>query len=257
MADHPKSYFAVINQYFDHIYVITIPRAIHRQEKIKKLLEGLDYEFFYGIDKMDWPLDKLITEGFYLEDRAKNYHRYNKPMIEGHIACSLSHRKVYEDIVTKKYKRVMIFEDDVVPDFPKLPNVDAILDELPNDWELLYWGYGKNERPRKTKQLFYRFMSALGVLKWNKTMIRNLYPERRTKHISKSGFHDLSHAYSITEKGARTMINIQTPIAHNADAAMSFAITNGWLKAYICHPKLFNQEIQVNPDNYKSLIHHS
>lgn len=252
----PQPYLHLLNQYFDHIYVITINRAIDRQEKIREILKGLDFEFFYGVDKLEFPFSEMKKRGMYDEEQAKQYHRYGKPMTHGHVACSLSHKSVYEDVVEKNYGRVLIFEDDVVPDFDNFHYIPSILKEMPQDWELVYWGYGNNEQPDKTKQSFYRILSALKLLKWNSTMVKNLYPVRISAHISKAGFHDMTHAFSLTQSGARALVKLQTPVTFNADNALSYASKNELINAYICHPKIFNQEMTVNPDTYRSLIHH-
>jgi glycosyl transferase family 25 len=249
--------FDILNEYFDKIYVITIRRATERQEKVKQLLKGLDYHFFYGVDKMDLNMEQLVKENIYSDTLAKKYNRYSKPMVIGHIACSLSHRKVYEDVVKNNYRRVLIFEDDVVPDFENLHFIPDILNELPDDWEMLYWGYEKNEVTNLSttiKQLYYHFLHSIGFLKWNHTMISNLYPKKISAHINKAGFHDLLHAYSLTLSGAEKMIKVQTPVAFNADPAVGYAVMNGWLKAYTTTPKIFNQEVQIHPETYHSFI---
>ena len=37
--------FEHINEYFDAVYIITIPRATERHEKINLHLQGLNFEF--------------------------------------------------------------------------------------------------------------------------------------------------------------------------------------------------------------------
>src|ERR1700712_5389441 len=103
-----------LEDYFDKILVITLERAIERQEQVKKQLSGLSFNFFYGIDKQNLNWDQIIQERVYDDEKAKKLNRYGKGMILGHLACALSHRSVYEHVLEKGYKRVLIFEDDVV-----------------------------------------------------------------------------------------------------------------------------------------------
>jgi glycosyl transferase, family 25 len=250
-----QPYFQFLNSFFDHIYVITIPRAIERQENIRHRLDGLNFEFFYGVDKQENSLEQLQSDGLYNEGKARLYHRYSKALTHGEVACALSHKNLWQLIAENKYNKVLIFEDDVVPDEKTLPFIPQVLNELPKDWELMYLGYDKNEKRLKGKQRFYQVLSALKLLKWNQIMVKNLYPKRISKHISISGFHDMTHAFAVTYKGAEKLLKLQTPVSFTADNALSYAVKNELIRAYICHPKIFHQEMTVNPETYRSLIH--
>jgi glycosyl transferase, family 25 len=221
------------------------------------LLDGLDYEFMFGADKHELENDTEALAKVYNESHAKSLHRYQKPMTIGHIACSLSHRKVYEHMLANGVKKALVFEDDVVPQFDALHHVPAILQELPPDWDMLYFGYDRNEKrtiAAQLKQYVYHLQYALGLMRWNHTMIRNLYARPYSKHLRIAGYHDLSHAYGITLKGATAMIEVQSPIAFNADTAIAWAVSNELIKGYITVPQIFMQEVQTNPDTYVSLV---
>lgn len=257
MSHSHQSYFDALNQFYEKIYVITIEKAVTRREKLKPLLEGLDYTFFYGKDKAELDNNPAELAKFYNEQRAKQLHRYSKPMTVGHVACSISHRMVYEDMVRNNFKNALIFEDDVVPDFEALQHIPEVLSELPADWDVLYWGYDKNGEAgfsEKIKQCYYHGLSALHLLKWNHTMISNLYAKPYSTFLRKAGYHDLLHAYGLSLQGAKKMIAVQTPIAFNADPAVAYAVSNGWLKAFISDPMIFLQEVQTSPDTYHSFI---
>jgi GR25 family glycosyltransferase involved in LPS biosynthesis len=129
--------FEILNGYYDHIYVLTLARAKERQEKIQRSLNGIWFIFFYGKDKNDFDTAVLEQQGVYNEAAAKKIHRYHKGMTPGQIGCSWSHRCIYEDVIANNYQRVMIFEDDALPDAEALLNVAAVLQELPADAELL------------------------------------------------------------------------------------------------------------------------
>lgn len=249
--------FRELNLFFDKIYVITIARAGHRREKLGPLLKGLNYSFFWGTDKNILESNKALLNELYSEEKARMLHRYGKPMITGHIACSLSHRNVYEDIIKNNYRNALILEDDVVPDKYGLLRISEMLFSLPLDWELLYLGYNKNTRRHAAnllKQGFYHILSSLGLLKWNSTMIKNLHARPFSQHLNRAGYHDFTHAYAISQSGARKMMTVQTPIAFNADTALSWAVTNELLNAFITVPQVFLQEVQISPQTYQSLI---
>jgi hypothetical protein len=85
-------------------------------------------------------------------------------------------------------------------------------------------------------------------------MISNLYAKPYTTFLKKAGYHDLLHAYGLSLNGAKKMIEVQTPIAFNADPGVAYAVSNGWLNAFISDPMIFLQEVQTSPDTYHSFI---
>jgi glycosyl transferase family 25 len=247
-----------LKNYFDKIFVITIERATDRQSEVAKHLEGLPFDFFYGVDKktLDW--DTIIEEKVYDDERARQLNRYGKGMIMGHIACALSHRKLYEYILENGYKRALIFEDDVVPIAETLSQLPAVVNELPADWEMVYFGYHKYEEPTSTlkrKQLFYKVLSHLGLLKWSPLMVSNLLPKPYSKHLLKAGFHDLLHGYAVSHTACKKLVEAQTPVVFNSDPLVTYLIMNGRLNAFITRPQFFTQSMFIDPAQ-KSFIHH-
>ncbi|HZG25086.1 MAG TPA: glycosyltransferase family 25 protein, partial [Chitinophagaceae bacterium] len=97
-------YYKYLNEYYDRIYVITIRRAVERQEKVKQLLDGLNFTFFYGTDKNDWSKEQFIEKGIYNEALAIKKHRYGKMMSLGEVAAACSHKQVYEDVIENNYR---------------------------------------------------------------------------------------------------------------------------------------------------------
>ena len=243
-----QPYFNILNTFFDKIYVITLHRATERHLHIEKELAGLNYQLFYGKDKLEFTVDDLKEKDIYNEELAKSHHRFNKPMPLGMIGCSWSHRLVYEDVLAHTYKKVLILEDDVIIDTSKIHLLPQVLNELPADWELLYFGFALNETPPKGiffKKVFYHLLKAIGVFKFSHKTINNLYPKKLTEHIYKSGYHDCTHAYAITRSAAQKLKELQSPISFFPDSLLAYACTTEIVKAYIILPKLINQQSQV------------
>lgn len=256
MIDAPVARF--LENYFDKILVITLERAGERQQQVKQHLRGLSFDFFYGTDKQNLSWDQIIQEGVYDDEKAKKFNRYGKGMILGHLACALSHRSVYEYVLEKGYKKVLIFEDDVVPLYENLNKLPLAINELPEDWEMVYFGYAKNEEATpslKRKQLFYKVLSPLGLIKWTPLMVNNLLPKDYSKHLKNAGFHDLLHAYAVTREACIKLVAAQTPVVFNSDPLISHLIMNGRLKAFITQPQFFIQEQLLDP-SHRSFIHH-
>lgn len=236
----------LIKQYFDKVFVLTVPRFKDRHEKVKQRLQGISFEFFYGTDKNDLDENAIGRDYSYNKRNSLAIRQFFPPLNKGEIACSLSHRNIYQDMVDNGWKSVLIFEDDVVPDTNTLPSLADCLKELPADWELFYLGYLKNEKAtigRKLKQKWYKIMGFWGLSHLPANMINRMLPKPFSPSIQKAGFHDCTHAYALSLSGAKKLINSQTPIVHRADNLLSALVMKGELKAFISKQNLFNQEI--------------
>ena len=237
-----QEYFQLLNQYYDRIYVLSIESAAARRELFAQRFTGLNYSFFFGADKNKFTVEEAGAKNIFSEELARHHHRYSKTMMHGEIACSWSHKMMYEDMLANHYNRVLIFEDDAVPDEKMLRELPDILKEIPADCELLMWGWAKNGSAGAGswfKQLFYHVKHATGKLKWNHTMIRNLYAKPFSQHLKKAGFHDYTYAYAINSSGAKKLLKMQTPIQYIADNLLAHAATNGIVKSYITWPPVF------------------
>lgn len=242
----PAETITFLQQYFDKILVVSVPRFTQRHERLKEVLSGLPFEFFWGADKMKLDLETAKADGTYNEQRAIELQRQGKPLNLGEIACSLSHRNLYEAMLANNWNKVLILEDDVLPLEKTLNQLPAAMKELPAHWELVYLGYLKHEEVTaglKAKQLFYKLLSALGLMSWTYKMVSNMLPRRHSEHLKRAGFHDCTHAYAITRAAAEKLLTAQTPVVYRADDLLSATIMKGELKAFVTDPKFFDQQI--------------
>jgi glycosyl transferase, family 25 len=239
----------LLDQYFDKIFVVSLPRFTQRHQQLRENLNGLNFHFFFGVDKLQLDIDKMQLDGTYDEKKAKQLQRQGKTLNLGEIACSLSHRMIYEEMIKNNWQKVLILEDDVLPLYDNLQLLPAALSELPNDWELVYFGYLKYEKVTtkiKIKQFFYKIISSIGLMKWSYKMVSNLLPKPFSTHLKKAGFHDCTHAYAITIEAAKILLAAQTPVVYRADDLLSSTIMKGALKAFVTEPKFFDQQIFHN-----------
>lgn len=242
----PASICNTLEQYFDKILVVSVTRFTGRHQEVTQKLEGLSFDFFWGADKQKLDVKLLEKEGIYNEAQAKKNQRQGKALNPGEIACSLSHRMLYEEMIKQQWQKVLVLEDDVLPLVDNIAALPQALQELPAGWELVYLGYLKHEQVTaglKTKQLFYKIASALGLMKWSYKMVSNLLPKPYSRHLKKAGFHDCTHAYAITLPAAKKLLAAQTPVVYRADDLLSSTIMKGELKAFVTEPKFFDQEI--------------
>lgn len=234
--------FSYINEYYDHIYVLSVQSATERRAQFENRFSGLNFQFFFGADKNKFSIEEVIKTGVYNQELAIHHHRFSKTMKHGEIACSWSHRMMYEDMLANSYQRVLIMEDDAVCDEHLLKSIPEILKEIPDNCELLMWGwakFGKRNFFTVIKQQFYFLQHKFGKLKWGKDIIKNMYARPYSKYLKKSGFHDYTYAYAINRSGAEKLMKMQTPIQYIADNLLAHASTKGVVDAYIAYPPVF------------------
>ncbi|TAD83068.1 MAG: glycosyltransferase family 25 protein, partial [Bacteroidetes bacterium] len=167
----------LLNHFFDKVYVLTLPRLTERHEKVALAMQGIDFEWFYGVDKADTSIELMVADGTYDDKKDRHNHRYSKTMTIGMLCCAVGHRNIYADMLKKGYDTVLIFEDDVMaPEQPE--RLRAALETAPLNWDLLYLGYEKNEKPGRwgaVKQGWYHLLRSLGLLKLTHPTISNLF----------------------------------------------------------------------------------
>ena len=239
-----QEYFRLLNNYYDKIYVLSLHSASERKDYITKVLKGLDFEFFWGVDKEETSLEKIMDLGLYDSNQYHLFYKNPEEINLGMLCCSLGHVGIYKEIIRNEHKKTLILEDDVVPIVTNLKYFPQIIAELPDNWELFYLGYEKNEEfgwKQKLKQTIFKIFPVHAQLKLNREMYFNYYPRHFSKHISIAGFHDCTHAYSVTLEGAKKLLQFQQPVRFNPDNLLSYMICTSQIKGYISHPKLFNQ----------------
>ena len=237
-----QDYFQLLNQYYDKIYVLSIESAAVRRDLFARRFKGLNYSFFFGADKNKFTIEEAGAKNIFNERLARHHHRFSKTMMHGEIACSWSHKMMYKDMLVNNYNQVLIFEDDAMPDEKMLQQIPIILKEIPDNCELLMWGWDKkgvNNLGTFFKKNFYHLQHSMGRLKWNHRMIRNLYAKPFSPHLKKAGFHDYTYAYAINRSGAEKLILMQTPIQYIADNLLAHAATKGIVNGYITWPPVF------------------
>lgn len=110
----------------DKTYLINLPHRTDRMRIAKQQFEraGIEnYTIFPAIDARKLKITGT-TEGN-----------------QGLIGCFLSHYFILQEALMNGYKRIAIFEDDVllVQDFKN--KYEAAMEQVPQAWQLLYLGY--------------------------------------------------------------------------------------------------------------------
>lgn len=157
----------------DKTYVINLPHRVDRLRIAKQQFAkaGIcNYTVFPAIDAK-----RLKIKGT-VEDN------------QGLIGCFLSHYVILQEAIINGYKRIAIFEDDIllVQDFKE--KFDIAYEQVPDKWQMLYLGY------------YERTGAAKVQVSENVTIPKNTWG---------------THAYMVQNKGIKIMYdNLQTIRSH-------------------------------------------
>lgn len=108
------------------IFVINLEKDRARRDSVKKQLDDLKlpYEFIPGVLGAALSPEELAE--CYNDKKAKR--NLCRSLVPAHIGCSLSHTKVYREIIARNLACALIFEDDVI--LP--PSLPVMIGELQN-----------------------------------------------------------------------------------------------------------------------------
>jgi GR25 family glycosyltransferase involved in LPS biosynthesis len=133
----------MINTIVDKIFCINLDRRPDRWAKASVQFEkhGLYVQRFSAIDKNDFKRE-------YPMDNANN-------------GCTLSHYFIVERAKLLGWKAVMIFEDDVVLHDDFMNQFNACMKDVPEDWELIYFGGSHRCGPHPVTEKIFRVNKTL------------------------------------------------------------------------------------------------
>jgi glycosyl transferase family 25 len=200
----------ILHNYFDDIYVITLPERKKYVENIMNELEIYPI-YFDAVNKNNLDYDKLI------KNNVVSY-KYYKEQNNGRIACHLSHMKVLDMFLKSNKNSCLIFEDDIKQidiskeEFNKI--IKENLDKVPKDWDIIKLG--------KCWDSCYR------SIKISDNLYRVFNPKCR-------------HAYAVSKSGAKKILNNTIPMINNGDEMIAKLISDRYIICYAITPSIFNQ----------------
>jgi GR25 family glycosyltransferase involved in LPS biosynthesis len=138
----------ILNKLFDKIYIINLESRKDRWDVCEEIL-----------DKYNIVADRFeAVDGSKLIEYPTNKRNY--------IGCALSHLGIIRKCKSENTDTVLIFEDDfeLIDDF--FDKIEDYYNQLPNDWEWLYFSGSHIEEPIKITE---------NVFKINKTLALHAY----------------------------------------------------------------------------------
>lgn len=159
------------------------------------------------------------------------YHLYNNTPRRAHaqltswgaVGCSLSHISIWKKMVDDNIDKALIFEDDVFfrPEFKE--RLNYILSNLPLDGDVILLDCTENFKPANFNSMFDRVLGPFFG----------------------------THAYVMTNEGARKLLPYVYPIEIQIDSFMGFSASINRIKIYttnnLCGQKMHNSSIQTIP----------
>jgi len=152
----------IMSYYFDKIYCINLNKRVDRWNKMKKIFQDLNItvERFEAVDGYNLP-EEVISQ------YQKETGRYK--LEKGAVGCLLTHYKIIKESKEKNYKRILIFEDDVIFDKNFLSTFLKKINII-GEYNMLYLGasqYDWKVNFINGKKDFYRPKSTLGTFAYS------------------------------------------------------------------------------------------
>jgi len=162
-----------INYYFDKIYLLNLNERSDRLLKSKKILEehGILFQRFSAVNGKK--IDSNILKKYSI-----------KP---GEVGCLYSHYEIIQDAKNNNFKKILIFEDDIIFSKNFTSNFLKNLKDLNEDWKILYLGASQHEWKdiEYYKNKFYYSNSTFGTFAY--ALDHSVYDEiLNTKNIYNS-----------------------------------------------------------------------
>lgn len=149
---------------FDNIFVINLKRRPKRLERmrINARFLGIKFTLFEAVDGQSLT-DKDMEEIRLLPGYLDPYHK--RPLKRGELGCFLSHYRIWQEMISNDWDRILVFEDDIR--FSE--NATKIMRQMVEDlmktqieWDLIYLGRKKNDV--NAKEFFVRGISLSSLM---------------------------------------------------------------------------------------------
>lgn len=156
---------SVIDQYFDRVFIINLDERQDRWDQIVTNLRKLNIRNYERVSAIK-PTKQLVVgqqnwmKTFqHLRQHGLNGHDTSERYALGCLGCKLSHSFVLQMTLQRGYNRVLILEDDAElfdhanDSFAKVVHS---LQELPEEWNFLYFMANHNQPPTQVSEHLVR-----------------------------------------------------------------------------------------------------
>lgn len=132
--------FNIINQYFDHVFVISTVENTGRQKRITDYLDSLGIKYNLRIAPPKEYFEEMPCEGFVL------HWDQNASVAPGATSLKLCYLSIFAECVYRGIDKLLILEDDIIFENGYETKFDMFMKHVPNDWELLNVGHHESKK---------------------------------------------------------------------------------------------------------------
>lgn len=181
----------IFHNTFDKIYCVNLNRRPDRWSDVQKQFEQMGIN---GVERYEA-----------IDGSTRDWSHLNSHLLSGELGLIETHINIIKEAIDKKYKSILIFEDDVifVDEFYK---IDEYLNAVPSDWDMLYiggnHGYGKPPEPINDKVIKLNKTYTTHAIALNSTIFETalIVSELRKKQIDVcyADLHPTHNVYGFT-----------------------------------------------------------
>lgn len=142
-----------LNEFFDGTYLINLPGDTEKLAVVDKTLSN------YGIEYQR--INAIYGKDYAKQMNDPKFDKLNADKFKA-IGCRESHVLAYRDAVSKGHETVLHIEDDLCF-HNDMKTIKDYIDELPKDWEFVWFGYYLKEKakvPNHSKQITEHWFTA-------------------------------------------------------------------------------------------------
>jgi glycosyl transferase family 25 len=205
----------------DKIYIVHYEPLVERKKYLDDILPILtkltnNYEYIISSKESDYEISKNIDRYYIF-----NSKHTTKPLSINEISVSISHLKIYEDIVKNNYNICLILEDDTTLTNNFVEKLTEVLKE-------------------NLEELDFIFLSTCCDIVVNKQNDNYIQPFNYSKCVS---------GYLVTNKKLKKVLEQSKPFSTNIDNHLNIIRETIGLKFGVCEPPIL---IQGSETKYKS-----
>lgn len=225
----------------NHILVINLPKSTERKRFVEKKFQVWNHFKLIFLNAIDGN-EKGIE--FFKNRRSIFSNVLQRNLYPGELGCLYSHMKAWEFIIRNQLENALILEDDI--DFKATEQEFIhILKTIPTNFDLIYLGFRGFTKKSKTfafKLIFYypfKYLIGKGNPNYKYSELKNLYSRKYNKYWDWAGAHHGSHAYIITNKAAKQLLELSKNKTEPTDILIGLYSIKNKVLAYKSKTQIF------------------
>ena len=211
---------AFINRVCDKVFVINMDKDKERLKDFDKYMSANHIKY----DRFSAVVGAKILNDSRLTDYCNTF------CSDGVKGCALSHRSIWDIMVEKGYKNVLVFEDDAVIDENFDKQFQNVWNHLPKDYDVVYFGCIFGCIDNSPANTVYKKIMGFETEELNEYV-----------HTTKGSAG--THCYMISLEGAKKFVNKK--INFHIDTQMMWWIRDYNYTAYTVNPNM----VETSQDN--------